>query len=449
MKFTPLAPIAALIISTSCSQSEFAEPSHEPGRSRAKSRDTASPDYDDQLARRWSDWIEARAPSAHRGESIVDWGGQVFHCVEYEWQPAFRQWEMARTREAAKIVQERANTGGSITEHEVDVMLERAYPLATRPPHEPLPLPELPADADGSLDEFGDLELARCGDGLVPIQEVTVDDIAAAGSLEEFLDPPEPQAAPGSRLYDVIRHTSGDHIGTEAVVNMWNPFVHASGEFSLVQTWVSRGVRTGDPATDTEQRIEVGWQKWWGNQYPQLFVYTKKSLSKKCYEPSCGVMVMLPGTYSPGLNWILASQLNGSQFTTTIRVHKDSGGAWWVKVNNSYVGLYPSGTFNAAGLRDYASRIEWGLEVVDATPTNGVTTMTDQGSGKFASEGYGRALFLRDLKRLPRNSSTWTTYNVSSSISFDAGCNSVDVAPTGYPNYVFMGGPNNPTPSCP
>lgn len=77
-------------------------------------------------------------------------------------------------------------------------------------------------------------------------------------------------------------------------------------------------------------------------------------------------------------------------------VQDPSKGNWLLRFGDRYlVGYWPAALFTH--LADSAFAIEWGGEVVNTRPY-GHHTKTDMGSGRFPSQGFGRASYHRNLE---------------------------------------------------
>ena len=70
-------------------------------------------------------------------------------------------------------------------------------------------------------------------------------------------------------------------------------------------------------------------------------------------------------------------------------------GNWWLRVQNSDLGYWPSSIFTR--LSDRADIITWGAEIVNLE-LQGRHTSTQMGSGHFPSEGFSKASFFRNLE---------------------------------------------------
>ncbi|CAN6855546.1 unnamed protein product, partial [Brassica oleracea] len=110
--------------------------------------------------------------------------------------------------------------------------------------------------------------------------------------------------------------------GTKATINVWDPIVEASGDFSLAQIWVA----SGSYETNDLNTIEAGWQVFpskYGDAQPRVFTYwTSDTYYSGCYSLRC------PGFLQTS-SWIAleaaishTSTYGGDQFAITIQIWK-------------------------------------------------------------------------------------------------------------------------------
>ncbi|KAI3816697.1 hypothetical protein L1987_16401 [Smallanthus sonchifolius] len=107
----------------------------------------------------------------------------------------------------------------------------------------------------------------KCPKGTIPIRRTKKQDVLRANSVKSygkkkksfsfaqpsFID--DEQLDVGARHEYAFASTHGKFYGTKAALNLWNPRVQESNEFSLTQTWIAAG--TYDSGFNT---IEAGWQ---------------------------------------------------------------------------------------------------------------------------------------------------------------------------------------------
>jgi hypothetical protein len=187
---------------------------------------------------------------------------------------------------------------------------------------------------------------------------------------------------------------SVNNIGTYGRINLWDPYVWKTSEFSLCQTAVRRGDNT----------VEAGCQDYYqlyGDYVPHFFIYyTTNDYASRGdyiggYNRDVAGWVQYSSTYYPAMALNNFSVYNGTQTEIYIEVRLYSGN-WWVALNGNWVGYYPATLFDTTGLRTMAATAYWYGESVDIG--DGYNSYTDIGSGYFASEGYAKAAYMRMLQ---------------------------------------------------
>lgn len=186
--------------------------------------------------------------------------------------------------------------------------------------------------------------------------------------------------------------------GTKATINVWDPIVEASGDFSLAQIWVA----SGSYETNDLNTIEAGWQVFpskYGDAQPRVFTYwTSDTYYSGCYSLRC------PGFLQTS-SWIAleaaishTSTYGGDQFAITIQIWKDPiSGNWWLAIGVDTfepVGYWPAELFTT--MSDHATMVEWGGEILYRN-TSGLSTITQMGSGEFPEKGYRKSAYFCNL----------------------------------------------------
>lgn len=267
----------------------------------------------------------------------------------------------------------------------------------------------------------------RCPHGSIPILRLTMDTLRRFQTLENFRRkfPMHRQPSQASRavldrdlsisqldasssLPMVPRMGPTDHhqyahaardisnMGAGTILNLWQPATEKDSEFSLSQMWVLRG--TG---SDLET-VEAGWQNYYdlyGDYSSRLFIYFTPDNygSGGCYNLSCTGFVQVSSSVIIGGAFDSYSTDGGEQHDISLLWFKDgTSGNWWLRFGTTWVGYYPRSLFDSKGLRDQASYIDFGGEIID-TVGDGFHTSTDMGSGHFASTGWQHAAFQRNL----------------------------------------------------
>lgn len=102
------------------------------------------------------------------------------------------------------------------------------------------------------------------------------------------------------------------------------------------------------------------------------------------------------------------------------------------------MGYWPETLFTI--LKDRATVVLWGGEVLNAA--NITNTTTDMGSGQFASAGYQRAAFQRNLQYVDSQLQLRDALDVVQQDDF-AGCynSTLGYSPNSWGRYLYFGGP--------
>ncbi|XP_057774581.1 uncharacterized protein LOC130993635 isoform X1 [Salvia miltiorrhiza] len=239
-----------------------------------------------------------------------------------------------------------------------------------------------------------------CPQGTIPIRRTRVKDIVRATNIQTF----------GKKIRPVVRDTSSnghehavgyvsgdEYYGAKASINVWAPVVANQYEFSLSQMWVIAGSFGDDLNT-----IEAGWQvspELYGDNYPRFFTYWTSDAYQAtgCYNLLCSGFVQTNNKIAIGAAISPTSSYNGGQFDISLLVWKDpKHGNWWLEFGNGVlVGYWPSFLFTH--LRDHASMVQFGGEIVNSESSSSHTS-TQMGSGHFAGEGFGKASYFRNLQ---------------------------------------------------
>lgn len=299
--------------------------------------------------------------------------------------------------------------------------------------------------------------------GTVPLVRHNIDRITSSVGLQKWLSKSghgDRIAAPGALLSrsfpaGLSIHASAQRLGiaygTEGVINVWQPYVEWSDEFSLGQLWLSAG------SGAQHQTIEAGLQirkDSFGDWAPHIFVfYTTNNYFSYGdniggYNQDVAGWVQRSATLFPGAGITRVSTVGGTQYEVDFKVQYELGN-WWIKVNGEWMGYYPNGLFANTGMRNQADTIFWGGEVFDAADHPG-TSGTDMGSGLFPWEGFGRAAYMRNLMVQVEQVGTMVPF-VGPTAAERSDCYDIKVDPTvvGSWGYNFYWGGTGRNGACP
>lgn len=311
---------------------------------------------------------------------------------------------------------------------------------------------------------------ATCPTGTVPIPEVTLADVSRFGSLDDFFAK-EPAFARGTTAPAVdATGTAPPHYGPTALhqyahayryVTNWGAETSISiptqrteldSEFSLGQIWVVAGSGSG------LQTLEAGIQHYknlYTDYNPHLFIYSTRggyAPGTGCYNNTCGDFVQVSSTWYPGMAVGPVSVDGGAQYELNMHWAKAGDtGAWWLSVQGEWVGYYPRGLYTAA--IDHAQVIDYGGEIIDGVSWR--HTMTDMGTGAFASAGWQHAAFMRRIRYNDSNpyanAITWAEAFGLTPTQDDPACYSIQLFTYNDPDwhiYFWYGGPGYSNPGC-
>ncbi|KAG1361460.1 hypothetical protein COCNU_09G009230 [Cocos nucifera] len=303
--------------------------------------------------------------------------------------------------------------------------------------------------------------VGHCPKGTVPIRRSSVDDVLRAKSLYHYgkkkkqrlqlarmVDAPDVVGGNGhEHAIAYTRSTQGIY-GAKATINVWDPSVETSHEFSLSQIWILSGSFNGSDLNS----IEAGWQvspELYGDSRPRLFIYWTSDSYRAtgCYNLLCSGFVQVNNKIAIGAAISPISSYGGSQYDITILVWKDPKlGNWWMSFgDNMVVGYWPAELFTH--LSDHATMVEWGGEVVNTRP-NGEHSSTQMGSGHFAEDGFGKASYFRNLEIVDSDNSLSSAQSISTRAE-DASCYDIrSSSNTDWGIHFYYGGPGK-NPRCP
>ncbi|CAJ1931396.1 unnamed protein product [Sphenostylis stenocarpa] len=315
--------------------------------------------------------------------------------------------------------------------------------------HKPLDPPERPKGHNrrGILSEnFQKWTMSgeSCPEGTIPIRRTTEQDMLRASSVSRF----------GRKIRRRVRrdtnsnghehavgYVSGEqYYGAKASINVWAPRVANQDEFSLSQMWVISGSFGDDLNT-----IEAGWQvspELYGDRYPRFFTYWTSDAYQAtgCYNLLCSGFVQTNNRIAIGAAISPTSSYAGGQFDISLLIWKDpKHGNWWLEFGSGIlVGYWPAFLFTH--LRDHASMVQFGGEVVNSRQS-GSHTSTQMGSGHFASEGFGKASYFRNMQVVDWDNNLVPLSNLRvladhpNCYDIQGGINNV------WGNYFYYGGP--------
>ncbi|GAB4824834.1 hypothetical protein Ancab_007704 [Ancistrocladus abbreviatus] len=196
--------------------------------------------------------------------------------------------------------------------------------------------------------------------------------------------------------------------GGRATITQWDPYLAQPEDFSLSQIWIM----AGQDGTTNRQTIEAGWQKHphrTGFNGSTFFVYWTADgyNSTGCYDLRCAGWVLTCSQYSPGMQ-LQSSTYGGQPIELAMDIERDqSTGNWWLYLWGTPIGYWPPSIYKGGALTNGSATISWGGEIYDSSGSEGFNTSTQMGSGHFATEGYRRASYVRDIVYTAHNGTSY------------------------------------------
>ncbi|KAM0922923.1 hypothetical protein ACQ4PT_005864 [Festuca glaucescens] len=234
--------------------------------------------------------------------------------------------------------------------------------------------------------------------------------------------------------------TKDDIYGTSVSINVYEPKVKEKTEdistsFAVLLNGQNHSHLEGIGAGS------IVWPSFRGDRYARFHISWKDrthSGHAQCYDHECPGFVQvgkigLGGRISP------VSIYNGPQYEMNVLLFKDPKSKdWWLASGNTLIGYWPSQLFT--NLKDKAISAFWGGQVGGPTVQENFPEM---GSGHLASEGFGKAAFVRDIKIVDGNNKyVKPDIHKSFSASSKTTCYSVDSFGQGESGlHVYYGGP--------
>ncbi|XP_047080359.1 uncharacterized protein LOC124691126 [Lolium rigidum] len=198
-----------------------------------------------------------------------------------------------------------------------------------------------------------------------------------------------------------IEYRDDDIYGTQAIINVYEPKVKKdSKDLSAAGLNINNGPQGGQADT-----IGAGYSvspSLSGDGFARFHVAWDEGVqNKSCYDLKCPGFVQISNTFGLGGRLQPVSVYNGPQYVINILIFKDADTKnWWLIYGEEKkpIGYWPNDLFTY--MKDKGNYAFWGGHV------SGPTASTDSpqiGSGHFASEGYGKAAFTKNIKLVDGN----------------------------------------------
>uniref|UniRef100_A0ACD5ZAU6 Uncharacterized protein n=1 Tax=Avena sativa TaxID=4498 RepID=A0ACD5ZAU6_AVESA len=199
--------------------------------------------------------------------------------------------------------------------------------------------------------------------------------------------------AAGMRYYDVV-------YGARAIINVYEPRVNKDSK-DLSATWLQINNGGGEHTDRIGAGVEVN-PSFSGDTFVRFHISWTDGLYKKsCLDHSCPGFVQVDHKSGLGARLQHVSVYGGRQYAMRLSIFKDPKSKnWWVAygTKNTPFGYWPSTLFSFLNYK--GDFVFWGGFVQGPTVSSNAPQM---GSGHFASEGYGKAAYIRNAQILNEN----------------------------------------------
>jgi len=302
-----------------------------------------------------------------------------------------------------------------------------------------------------------------CPEGTVPRRRIKLEELERFETLGDYFqklpshlesdeDKLKRDAGPTNLHQYVVYYQDVTNYGAAAVLNLWSPYTELPNEFSLSQIWVRRGI------SSNLETVEAGWQVYrdkYSDSRARLFIFFTPDNYKKegggCYNLDCSAFVQTDSTIYIGGPFSQYSTSGGPQKIIRILLQQSSDGHWWFKFGDIWVGYWPASKFDTLGLRNGASRADFGGEITDKRNLN-LHTSSDMGSGAFPSGGFGYTCYTRSMVYINGPySAPLSTAVIPSPVISGAKCYDGTTAFDGssvWRRYIYFGGPGYHYANC-
>ncbi|KAG8060540.1 hypothetical protein GUJ93_ZPchr0002g23574 [Zizania palustris] len=243
-----------------------------------------------------------------------------------------------------------------------------------------------------SLPEVSEAQLSiiDCPIGTVPILRNNVDNMAVQHAGSTLASNGEQFEEAGIKYWD-------DRLiyGTQASINVYAPYVNETSK-DLSASWlqISNGPK--------DRPVGIGAGSWVfpslsGDSHPRFHIkWDDEFQVKSCIDHSCQGFIQVSRRVGLGGRIHPVSVYNGKQYVINVSILKDPDTSnWWLSYGKENIGYWPKRNFRF--MRHYGDYAYWGGFVQGPTASSNPPQM---GSGHFASEGYGKAAYINNIRIL-------------------------------------------------
>ncbi|KAH8894254.1 hypothetical protein GQ53DRAFT_744995 [Thozetella sp. PMI_491] len=330
------------------------------------------------------------------------------------------------------------------------IPIESQGEIAAAPPTRSLKNAKLAAESNATkpVSELMKPDAQLGPPGTVPIPRVSLDylnnvaekqlpDIGTADSKAKS------KRQNANKHWYVSSNQNVGNIGGLATYSLYKAYVANNGDFSLLQTAVTK------QGTNGGQTLEAGWINY-PNQVsaPHLFTfYTTNGYATQAdyqggWNQDVKGWVQVDTVIFPGTVFAPNSVDGGTQYEMEIEYYLYQGN-WWLWVLDRWIGYYPASLFsNGISGVTLATGSDVILYYGEIYQNEDPLTTTDMGSGNWGTSGFGHSAYIRKMYWTD-SSATLRDYTATFGDSDSNRYNHQNTISSGadWGSYVFLGGP--------
>ncbi|EEE57956.1 hypothetical protein OsJ_08686 [Oryza sativa Japonica Group] len=200
--------------------------------------------------------------------------------------------------------------------------------------------------------------------------------------------------------------------GSQASINVYEPKVKQDSN-DLSASWIQIG---SVPKVGKGVGIGAGscvYPSFSGDSFARFHIsWDNEELKKNCIDHNCPGFVQVSRSVGLGGRVHPISVYNGPQYVIDVLIFKDPKTKnWWLAYgsNNTPIGYWPSSQFSS--MKDKCNFAFWGGYVQGPTASSDPPQI---GSGHFASEGFGKAAFVRNIQAIEDENNKLVTPSIRS-----------------------------------
>ncbi|XP_052141499.1 uncharacterized protein LOC127761268 [Oryza glaberrima] len=249
------------------------------------------------------------------------------------------------------------------------------------------------------------LSTIDCPIGTIPILRNNKLDTTMVQGISTLASNDLQQLVAGIKYWDEI-------YGSQASINVYEPKVKQDSN-DLSASWIQIG---SVPKVGKGVGIGAGscvYPSFSGDSFARFHIsWDNEELKKNCIDHNCPGFVQVSRSVGLGGRVHPISVYNGPQYVIDVLIFKDPKTKnWWLAYssNNTPIGYWPSSQFSS--MKDKCNFAFWGGYVQGPTASSDPPQI---GSGHFASEGFGKVAFVRNIQAIEDENNKLVTPSIRS-----------------------------------